>query len=398
MYSVDTPITMFSKTPTNFYANIISAWLSVSITIILALYVGDYEMISASTLLFVIIFAMALYMNGYYLILKLNAGIELHHMKFIKFIPILAILMYEGSVLRDLIYVLSDKENIIATLRVYNINNYKMNYQVLDADYAYSLLKKVGIISYITHVFFTGFIVSKLWIEENKITNIVEWNRSVLAYSKKNSRSAITNVDVTANFGENVYSICFWISMAKFSYILLEPLMLFSVVNLEVLPSILFTLFIDSGKEIYIISCINMGFVVATLCLHRTKMMQNGNMYLRMIIINLLVLSTYLYWCQSKQYDLYEFIKVENYGLTYTGVYSIIINLYIYQVCNIHYIVKRDYEYETIPTSESTMCDVCDVCDVRDKDNGKNDAHDDESESLLEENKEKYTIVGEDMV
>ena len=309
-------------------------------------------MISASTILFVCVFAMAIYMNGYFIIKNINPNIEIHHLKYIKFIPISVICLYELKVLLDVISVLSSKESIITTFRTYNINNFMKNNQVLDAEYAYSLLKKVGIVSFTTHVWFTGFVVSKLWIEERKITQIIDWNRSVLAYSKSNSRSSITNVDISSHCGENIYSTFFWMSIAKISCILIEPLMLFSVVNLKTLPNILYTLFIDSGKEIYIVSCINMGLLVASICMNKTKYMRHGNLFIRMIMMNIFVLGLYLYWCVSKQYGIYEFMKVQNYALSYTGVYSIVINLYIYQVCNMHYITKRDYEYEKIPNSE----------------------------------------------
>ena len=70
------------------------------------------------------------------------------------------------------------------------------------------------------------------------------------------------------------------------------------------------------------------------------------------MIINSLLLATYITVCSSKQYGVYEFIKVQDYALMYTGIYSIIVNLYIYQVCNIHYLINSDYTYKSIPTAE----------------------------------------------
>ncbi len=52
---------------------------------------------------------------------------------------------------------------------------------------------------------------------------------------------------------------------------------------------------------------------------------------------------------------MYEFIKVQDYALAYTGTYSIILTIYIYQVYNINYLVNNKYLYHAIPTVASLV-------------------------------------------
>jgi hypothetical protein len=350
--------TMFSETPTKFYANIMSAWISSSLTIIFTISMGNYEMITASSFMFVFIILFGIYNTSYNIILRLNAGIDSQQLKYFKYIPIFMFILYHSIVLRDLYNVLKNKDAIIEVLHIYNINNYKIHYQVLDADYAYSMIKKIGIISYITSACFTGLLVHKLWNEERRILNVIDWNQSVLEYSKQGSRSEVSNFD--SQFNKNIYRDCLWISFSKFSYIVVAPLTLFSVLNLNVLPNILYTLFIDRAKEIYVISCIDLGLLIGSIFIYKIRGRRLGNVFMKIMIINTLLMLSYIYICSSKQYGVYEFIKVQDYALIYTGIYSIIANVYIYQVCNINYIVNSDYTYKSIPTAEvSTVASEC---------------------------------------
>ena len=344
--------TMFSETPTKFYANAMSAWISVSLTLIFVMSLGKYELITASSLMFVLIILFGIYINTYNVIIRLNAGIESQHLKFFKYIPIGAFVLYHCIVLHDLYNALKNKSALVEVLRIYNINNYKIHYQVLDADYAYSMIKRIGIISYITSICFTGLIVHKLCVEERRILNVIDWNRSVLAYSKQGSRSEVSNFDLEAQCNKNIYRDCLWISFSKFSYIIVAPLMLFSVINVNVLPSILYTLFIDRAKEIFVISCVDLGLLLGSIFIYKIRGGRMGNVFMKIMIINMLLLVAYISVCSSKQYGVYEFIKVQDYALMYTGIYSIIANLYIYQVCNINYLVNSDYTYKSIPTAE----------------------------------------------
>ena len=141
--------------------------------------------------------------------------------------------------------------------------------------------------------------------------------------------------------------------MAKFSHIAVLPLLLFSVIDLDVLPNIIYTLFIDSGREILIVACIDLGLLVASFAFYGSKRKNTDVMFARIIFLNIFVIGLYIFWCSSSQYGFYEFIKVQDYALTYTGVYSIIMNVYIYQVCNINYLVNSDYTYKSIPSVEA---------------------------------------------
>lgn len=345
-------IKMFSETPTKFYANIMSAWISTTFTLLVITSMGEYEMITASSLLFVFIILAALYINIYNLILRMNAGIETEHLKYFKYVPIVALGLYHCIVLRNMYTSISNKDAVIEVLRIYNINNYKIHYQVLDAEYAYTLIKRIGIISYTTSVCFSGLIIHKLWVEERRIMNVIDWNRSVLAFSKQGSRSEVSNFDLESQCNKNIYNECLWISLSKFSYIMVAPLMLFSVINMNILPNILYTLFIDSGKEIFVISCIDLGLLLGSILIYKIRGRRMCDIFMKIMIINSLLLATYITVCSSKQYGVYEFIKVQDYALMYTGIYSIIVNLYIYQVCNIHYLINSDYTYKSIPTAE----------------------------------------------
>lgn len=344
---------MFSETNTKFHANILSAWLSTSLTMIMLVNVGAYEMLSASSLLFTIIFIVGIYFNAYRVILKLNVDIKTSQMRYYKFIPIIAIILYEITIFLDMYNIIKDKENVVETLRVYNINNYKIHYQVLDADYAYTIIKNVGIISYTTNICFTWFVIYKLWTEERKIFNVVDWNSSVLAYSKQGERSSVTNIDIESQSNKNLFDECFWMSISKISFIILAPLTLFSVINLNVLPNILYTLFIDSGKEIYVLSCIDLGLMIGTIIVYKCCKQKNEGIFIKVMLIHMFLITGYLVMCDSKQYGMYEFIKVQDYALAYTGTYSIILTIYIYQVCSINYLVNNKYIYQAIPTEES---------------------------------------------
>ena len=285
--------------------------------------------------------------------MKLNAGIDVSELKYFKYIPISMIGIYHGVVLNNMIMTMRRKNSIIETLNVYNINNYKFHQDELDAEYAYSMIRNIGIVSFTSHFLYSCIVIVKLWQEEKRALNIIDWNKSVIAYSKQNSRSSITNFDTSSQGNKDIYKNCFWISMAKFSHIAVLPLLLFSVIDLDVLPNILYTLFIDSGREILIVACIDLGLLVASFAFYGSKRKNTDVMFARIIFLNIFVIGLYIFWCSSSQYGFYEFIKVQDYALTYTGVYSIIMNVYIYQVCNINYLVNSDYTYKSIPSVEA---------------------------------------------
>ena len=347
-----TSINMFSDTPNKFYANIMSAWISTSLALIFMLSLGEYEMISASAFVFAFLFILMIYVNVYHLIMKLNPGIDVSELKYFKYIPISIIGFYHGVILNNMIHVLLNKEHIINTLNVYNINNYKMHQDELDAEYAFSMIRNIGIVSFTTHFLYSGIVVVKLWHEEKRALTVIDWNKSVIAYSKRDSRSSITNFDTSTHCNKNIYNNCFWISMSKFSHIAVLPLLLFSVIDLDILPNILYTLFIDSGREILIVACIDLGLLVASFAVYGSQRKNTDVMFARIILLNIFVVGLYVFWCSSSQYGFYEFIKVQDYALTYTCVYSIIMNIYIYQVCNINYLVNSDYTYKSIPNAE----------------------------------------------
>jgi hypothetical protein len=336
------PNMMFSETSTKFYANITSAWLSTSLTMIVIFNLGAYEMITASSLLFTALFVVGIYLNLYNLLLHLNTGMEMSHLKYLKYIPVFALCVYELVILRDLYAVLEDKNRLIEVLRIYNIDNYKIHDQVLDAAYAYDLMRNIGIVSYVVNLCFTGFIVRKLWNEERKLMNVIE-----------GSRSTVTNVNATSYCNKELFKECLSMSMSKVSYVVIAPLTLFSVINLHVLPNILYTLFIERAKEIYILSWMDFGIILGLFVVHHFQVSNRGSsIFMKIMLLHIFIIGAYLYLCASKQYGVYEFIKVQDYALTYTGCYSIILNIYIYQVCNIHYLVNNDYRYTSIPATE----------------------------------------------
>ena len=87
-------VNFFSQNFKQFYCSILSIWMSVSLTLILLCNLGDHRLITASSVLFVLLIMTTISINVYHLLTKMTVEIKKHHLSLFKFIPILSIILF----------------------------------------------------------------------------------------------------------------------------------------------------------------------------------------------------------------------------------------------------------------------------------------------------------------
>ena len=350
-------VNFFSQNFKQFYCTILSIWLSLSLTLILLCNLGDHKLISASSILFVLLIMTTISINVYHLLTKMTVEIKKHHLALFKFIPILSIILFEVVVMTIMIDFFNDEDEIKELLNKYNINNYIKNNNELDEDTGYRYAKDVLIISFVTQMLYNIVYIYKLIYEENKAFNQNDMNDE--AKNFKNNKKVMP---INYNNG-SVYNHFFWMTMSKISYLFVSPFTLYSMMNMNILPNIVYSLIIDSGKELLVIASLEFAFMAFPLIIYNTSIIESGRIFYGIIFCNIIIVTLIMIMCTTSHYNIYEITKIQDYALMYNGVYSIIYSIYLYQTSNICYLLTNHNLYEEIPgqTLEQKYIPVADV-------------------------------------
>tara|TARA_Y100001970_G_scaffold70188_1_gene89370 strand:+ start:308 stop:1201 length:894 start_codon:yes stop_codon:yes gene_type:complete len=287
----------------------------------------------------------------------MRVEIKPHHLSLFKYIPILSIIMFEVVITTNMIDFFNDEDEIKELLNKYNINNYKINNFELDEDTGYKYAKDILIISFVTQMFYNIVYVYKLIYEENQAFHQNDMNNEAKKFNNNKKIKPINYNNGT------VYNNFFWMTMSKISYMLVSPFTLYSMLNINILPNIVYSLIVNSGKELLIITCIEFAFMAVPLLIYNISIIESGRIFYGIIFCNIIIIMLIMIMCTAKNYNVYEITKIQDYALMYNGVYSIIFSIYLYQTSNICYLLTNHNLYEEIPeqTLEQKYIPVADV-------------------------------------
>ena len=87
----------------------------------------------------------------------------------------------------------------------------------------------------------------------------------------------------------SVYNHFFWMTMSKISYLFVSPFTLYSMMNMNILPNIVYSLIIDSGKELLVIASLEFAFMAFPLIIYNTSIIESGRIFYGIIFCNIII-------------------------------------------------------------------------------------------------------------